>query len=63
MKLKNYYLVLVGNGNYFNKLKEISKLNVIVTVEYNGKILANKTFNNLSYVCFTNQDCGFVKIK
>jgi len=43
-------------------IKEITRLNVIVTVEHNGKVLAKEIFYNLSYICFTNQDCGFQQV-
>jgi hypothetical protein len=46
----------------FKLLKEISRLRVTVSVEYNEIELAEKIYNNLSYVCMSNTVCGFIKV-
>jgi|TARA_B110000879_G_C11162886_1_gene509894 hypothetical protein len=44
-------------------LRSSSDLKVTVALKSDGVIINQKTYNHLSFVCFSNEYCGFIKIK
>ncbi|MDC0100633.1 hypothetical protein OAI90_10125 [Crocinitomicaceae bacterium] len=44
-------------------LNKPSDLRVTVVLKSDGVIINQKTYNHLSFVCFSNEYCGFIKIK
>ena len=48
-------------NNLLKKIKEPSGLTITISVIHKGKELAKETFTNLRFICFKNNDCGFIR--